>query len=100
MTRECSHQDRSNIITLLNDAFSPSLYESDLREIIVDSGEPYFERLVEIESKVVAYILYTTATNGTTKIGYHLAPVAVHPDFQHQGIGSSLILKTLAMDML
>ena len=97
MIRECLHQDRGHIQALLNIAFSPSLYESRLREIIVDSGERYFERLVEIESKVVAYILYTPATNGAAEIGYHLAPVAVHPDFQRQGLGSSLIRETLSL---
>jgi len=46
---------------------------------------------------VVAHILYTPATHGSTVIGYHLAPVAVHPDFQNQGIGAQLIRETLGL---
>ena len=40
-------------------------------------------------------MLYSIAFRGPAKIGYHMAPVAVHPDFQRQGVGSALIAASL-----
>ena len=48
--------------------------------------------VVEIDNQVVGYI--TTRINQTTKIG-EIPNLAVHPKFQHQGLGRQLIQASL-----
>jgi len=94
--RKSTEIDRAQIRALLDQAFHPSQYESRLCELVTLSDN-YFEWVVEQESRIIGCILYSPATNGSTRIGFHLAPVAVHVDFQGQGIGTRLIRETLAL---
>jgi putative acetyltransferase len=95
MIRKCTEEDRDAIRELLDGAFRPSQYESRLRDLIVSGDETHEEWLVENASRIVGHILYTLAIDGSSAIGYHLAPIAIHPDFQNQGIGTRLIRETL-----
>jgi putative acetyltransferase len=98
MIRRPTDQDHQAITELLDHAFQPSKAESRIRDRVVKGRHPFEEWLVEVDGKVVAYILYTQASRGSTVVGYHLAPIAVHPDFQGYGIGSQLISDTLDRD--
>ena len=41
--------------------------------------------------KFIAYIAFTRAYRGSEVCGLHLAPMAVAPEFQRQGVGSELM---------
>lgn len=98
MIRRCTDEDRDAIRNLLDSAFRPSQYESRLYDLVVNGYEDYEEWLVEKESRIIGHILYTRATDGSFSVGYHLAPIAIHPDFHNQGIGSQLITETLGKE--
>lgn len=89
MIRRPSPADAANIQQLLDAAFEPSVYESRVRTFAVN--RVHHEWVFERDAKVVAHILFTQAFDGDRPIGWHLGPVAVHPEFQHQGIGSQLV---------
>ena len=42
-------------------------------------------------NKVIAYIAFSNAYNGNEVCGLHLAPLAVKPEFQGQGVASELM---------
>lgn len=98
MIRISTKTDRGAIGELVDLAFKSSVYESRLIDIVVHKGQGYFEWVVERDSKIIGHILYTPATRGATILGYHLAPVSVHPDFQNEGVGSQLIRETLKLN--
>lgn len=100
MIRRSTEEDHLAIRELLDKAFFPSRFESRLRSLVVTGGETFEEWVVERDSRIIGHILYTVATDGTSPIGYHLAPVSIHPDHQRQGIGSRLIRETLEMPPL
>ncbi len=58
---------------------------------------PELSLVVEIESKVIAHILYSyiDLVDKETLPVLGLAPLAVHPEFQKQGIGSTLVKASL-----
>lgn len=88
------------VARLLDAAFDPSDYESRLIRAVVARQETHQAWGIEKDGKLVAFVLYTVATRGAEEIGFHLAPVAVHPDFQGKGLGAELIRRTLEMDPL
>ncbi|MDB4673648.1 N-acetyltransferase [Verrucomicrobiales bacterium] len=98
MIRPSLECDSDAIRKLIDAAFAPSQYESRLREIVVRQNYLHSEWVVEQDSQITAHILYTSATHENSIIGYHLAPVAVHPDFQNEGIGTMLVRETLSLD--
>ena len=87
--------DFDDITALLNSAFSPSLFESTLVTALRRSGRSLFEWVIRDRGCIAAHIAFSKAYRGSDAIGYHLAPVAVRPDRQHQGLGSALISQTL-----
>ncbi|MBD2625256.1 GNAT family N-acetyltransferase [Trichormus variabilis] len=58
---------------------------------------PELSLVAEIQSKVIAYILYSYIDLVGKEIlpVLGLAPLAVHPEFQKQGIGSTLVKASL-----
>ncbi|GAA5494838.1 hypothetical protein Rhal01_01002 [Rubritalea halochordaticola] len=94
MIRKSTPSDSAAISELLLKAFSPSSYEAQLRVLVV-SEDDFHEWVLEVKGTIIAHILYSPALRSSTKIGYHLAPVCVHPDHQKQGIGTQLIRETL-----
>ena len=89
-------EDYPRIFELLKRAFAPSTFESDLVRNLKDKGKISFDLIIEEGSQVLAYICYSTAY-GTrrTRIGYHLAPVAVLPERQGEGLGRRIIIESL-----
>ena len=47
---------------------------------------------------VIAYIAFSKAFDGPKVCGLHLAPMAVKPEMQNQGIGSELLRFSLRQD--
>lgn len=86
-----------SISALLDAAFAPSDLESLLVREVVAREEKHHAWVIEEDGVPVAFVLYTVARRGGETIGYHLAPVAVHPDCQGRGLGSELIRRSLEM---
>ncbi len=76
---------------LLKQTFPNSNYEISLVEKLHNGNKEIDEWVCIHINKVIAYIAFTKAYNGKDVCGLHLAPVAVKPEYQRQGIGSELI---------
>ncbi len=87
---------------MLDRAFAPSTYESRLVQNVRrgDAGTYHDWVVAGAEGAVVGYILFTLALHGSKVIGFHLAPLAVHPEFQNQGLGTLLVETSLASSAL
>jgi putative acetyltransferase len=95
--RPATPADLTQIKELLDAAFAPSKFESILVDSIYNSDEEFWGWVAEEGSQLTGVVIYTLAFRDGVTIGYHLAPVAVHPSFQRRGIGSELIKTTLSM---
>jgi putative acetyltransferase len=95
MLRPATPADLAQIKELLDAAFAPSKLESILVDFVFNSGEEFWGWVAEEESQLTGVVIYTLAFRDGVAIGYHLAPVAVHPNFQRRGVGSELIETSL-----
>lgn len=68
--------------------------EARVIDLLRTKCSPFVSIVAEVRGEVVGHILFTpvslAADNGETLAGMGLAPLAVHPDFQNQGIGRIL----------
>ena len=68
--------------------------EAQVVDLLRASCDPYVSIVAEVHGRVAGHILFTPvkliADDGVMVNGMGLAPLAVHPDFQGQGIGSIL----------
>jgi putative acetyltransferase len=53
-----------------------------------------------IPTKVIAYIAFSNAYHGNDICGLHLAPMAVTPEFQKQGVGAELLRFALRQEAI
>lgn len=88
--------DLDSVVRVLDLAFAPSRFESNLVQALAVNGRNIQHWLLEKDRELIAYICYSLAYRGGDLIGWHLAPVAVHPEWQRKGYGSQLIRNTLA----
>jgi putative acetyltransferase len=98
--RPLTPDNHSRVTALLQQAFPGSSYELNLVEKFHKSNVPVHEWICLHVNKVVAYIGFSNALNGSTVCGLHLAPLAVKPEFQGQGIGSELVRFALRQEMI
>ena len=91
-------QDFNEIYTVVKAAFATAEHsdgnEQDL-VIALRTGNNYIQKLslvAKIDNQLVGYIMFTTAKVGNDTV-LVLAPLAILPAFQKQGIGSALINK-------
>lgn len=84
-------ENRPKVYALLQNAFPGSAYEPLLVQKLHESGRTVHEWVCIHTNKAIAYIAFTPAYNGKEVCGLHLAPMAVAPDFQKQGVGSELL---------
>lgn len=89
--RQLTQDNYPKASALLRQAFPGSTYEVQLVENLHKNGKPMHEWVCIHVNAVVAYIAFTRAYNGKAVCGLHLAPLAVKPEFQKQGIGSELL---------
>jgi putative acetyltransferase len=72
--------------------------EAGLVDALRDSGIPLISLVAEVDQKIVGHILFSpialSGKSAAVKIA-GLAPMAVMPDHQKQGIGSALVKKGL-----
>lgn len=90
--------DKAN--ALLKQAFPDSPYEARLVHNLRQNGRRIYEWVCIHKNKYIAYIAFSTAYDGDSPCGFHLAPVAVHPHQQNQGVGSELIRFALRQKVL
>ena len=84
-------EHRPKVHALLVRAFPGSTYEATLVEDLRRNGRPLLEWACLHVNRVIAYAAFSHAYQGKDCCGLHLAPMAVAPDFQRQGIGSELM---------
>ncbi len=85
---------------LLRQAFPRSTYELQLVENLHKNGKTVHEWVCIHINSVIGYIAFTKAYNGPAVCGLHLAPLAVKPEFQRQGIGSELLRFALRQEVI
>lgn len=85
---------------LLRQAFPGSKYEVQLYENLHKNCKTVHEWVCLHTNKIIAYIAFTHAFDGGKVCGIHLAPLAVTPVFQKQGIGSELLRFALRQDVI
>lgn len=100
--RKEENHDRKLVSLIYKAAFGQAS-EADLVETLHKSCPERLALVAEEQGQLVGHILFTPATITTTasgeKItGMGLAPIAVTPDLQGQGIGSRLV--TAGLDLL
>lgn len=84
-------ENRPRVYALLQRAFPNSAYEAALVQKLHENNRAMHEWICIHTSKVIAYIAFTSAWHGKVVCGLHLAPMAVAPDFQRQGVGTELL---------
>jgi putative acetyltransferase len=86
-----TEENRPRVYALLRLAFPESEYEANLLENLHKNGKTVHEWVSVHRNKIIAYIAFTPAYQGKNVCGLHLAPLAVTPEFQQQGVGSELL---------
>jgi putative acetyltransferase len=89
--RKLSPEEYPKAAALLGKAFPGKKYEVRLFENLHKKEKPLHEWICVHRNKAIAYIAYSNAFSGKEVCGLHLAPLAVTPEMQNQGIGSELL---------
>ena len=98
--RKTTQETQGKVSALLKSAFPKSRYEARLVENFHRNNTQIHEWVCIHVNKVIAYIAFSNAYNDTQVCGLHLAPVAVAPQFQRQGIGAELIRFALRQEAI
>ncbi len=93
-------EHRPKVYALLQRAFPGSGYETLLIQKLHDNGKSLHEWVCLHVNKAIAYIAFSNAYHGREVSGLHLAPMAVAPDFQKQGVGTELLNFALRQDAI
>jgi putative acetyltransferase len=93
-------ETRPKVYALLRGAFPGSEYEAALVQQLHDNGRAIHEWVCIVRGKVIAYVAFTNAYHGRDVCGLHLAPMAVAPDSQKQGVGSELLRFALRQEAI
>lgn len=96
---ETSSKDLTSILTIHKLAFNGDNEANLVRQLLQDeSAKPFLSFMAIKDNQRVGHILFTKVSleNCSTEISAQiLAPLAVIPDYQKQGIGSFLVKKGL-----
>lgn len=98
--RKLTSENYPKVSALLKQAFPHSNYEIKLVEKLHKNHKPLHEWVCIHTNRVIGYIAFSNAFNGSDICGLHLAPFAVKPEFQNQGIGSELLRFALRNDAI
>lgn len=98
--RRLTPENYPKVAALLLQAFPRSKYEVQLFETLHAKGRVLQEWVCLHRDTVTAYIAFSKAYDGTTVCGLHLAPLAVKPQMQNQGIGSELLRFALRQEAI
>jgi putative acetyltransferase len=89
--QKVTEETRAKVYALLRAAFPGSAYEADLVQRLHENGRSVHEWVCLHTNKAIAYLAFSQAFHGKEICGLHLAPMAVTPEFQRQGVGSELL---------
>jgi len=89
--QKLSIENRPKVYALLQRAFPGSDYEAKLVQRLHENERTLHEWVCIHVNKAIAYIAFSPAYHGNDICGLHLAPMAVAPDFQKQGVGTELL---------
>lgn len=98
--RNLTPENYAKTSALLQQAFSPSRYEVQLFEKLHKNNKLMHEWVCIHRNTITAYIAFSNAYDGAKVCGLHLAPLAVKPQMQNQGIGSELLRFSLRQDVI
>lgn len=90
----------AKVYALLRGAFPGSDYEAALVQQLHENGKPIHDWVCLHVNKAIAYIAFSNAYQGQAICGLHLAPMAVAPEFQKQGVGSELLKFALRQEAI
>jgi putative acetyltransferase len=100
MIRETTEADLKDILMVERLAFKRDTEANLTRDLLIDpTAKPVLSLLTFIKDQAVGHILFTkaTITGAPTITAAFLAPLAVVPGFQKQGIGRSLVNRGLEL---
>ncbi len=98
--QKLSVENRPKVYALLKLAFPRSAYETGLVQKLHENGRVVHEWVCIHTSRVIAYIAFTNAYQGKEICGLHLAPMAVSPEFQRQGVGAEILRFALRQESI
>ena len=98
--QKLTEEHRPKAYALLRRAFPRSEYEAFLVEKLHENDKPLHEWVCLHTGKAIAYIAFSNAYRGRSICGLHLAPMAVSPDFQRQGVGTELLRFALRQEAI
>lgn len=98
--QKVSIENRAKVYALLRRAFPGSEYEALLVQKLHENDKPVHEWVCLHAGKGIAYIAFSSAYHVDDVCGLHLAPMAVVPEFQKQGVGSELLQFALRQDQI
>ena len=90
-------EDFSTVHTVNQFAFGGSV-EADLVDALRPSAHPHISLVAELDGRIVGHIFFspvTIETDDSTYTALGLAPMAVLPQYQNQGVGSALVREGL-----
>ncbi len=98
--QKLTEEHRAKAYALLRRAFPNSEYEALLIQMLHENNKPLHEWVCIHTGKAIAYIAFSNAYHGRNVCGLHLAPMAVSPDFQRQGVGAELMRFALRQEVI
>lgn len=98
--QKVTEETRPKVYALLQRAFPYSTYEVELVQKLHRNNKTIHEWVCIHTSKVISYIAFSNAYHGDEVCGLHLAPMAVSPDFQGQGVGAELLRFALRQEAI
>jgi putative acetyltransferase len=93
-------ENRAKVYALLQQAFPGSDHKAGLVRKLHENGRTVHEWVCIHTNKVIAYIAFSNAYHGNEICGLHLAPMAVAPEFQRQGVGTELLRFALRQEAI
>jgi putative acetyltransferase len=98
--RKLTPDDYVKVSALLQQAFPRSRYEVRLIEKLRQNKKIVQEWVCIHRNTVIAFIAFSNAFDGANVCGLHLAPLAVKPQMQNQGVGSELLRFALRQEII
>jgi len=97
--REATDSDLNDVLSVEKEAFGYDKESNLVKDLLSDSSaSPLYSLLVFNDDRAVGHVLFTSARLEGTQNGVSisiLAPLAVIPDLQKQGVGGKLIERGL-----